>query len=83
MHAQEPVTEFMWAGDRPTPYPSNRDCGLLRVGYSVADAYQLDPPLDWGNNEDLDLCTVCPGSSDPPDKIFNIFASENEVYTIY
>ena len=29
------------------------------------------------------LSTVCPGSSDPPEKIFNIFASENEVYTIY
>ena len=27
--------------------------------------------------------TVCPGSSDPPEKMFNIFASENEVYTIY
>ena len=27
--------------------------------------------------------TVCPGSSDPPEKIFDIFASENEVYTIY
>ena len=27
--------------------------------------------------------TVCPGSSDPPEKIFNIFASENEFYTIY
>jgi len=27
--------------------------------------------------------TVCPGSSDPPQKILNIFASENEVYTIY
>ena len=26
--------------------------------------------------------TVCPGSSDPPDKILNIFASENEVWTI-
>ena len=25
--------------------------------------------------------TVCPGSSDPPEMIFNIFASENEVYT--
>ena len=24
--------------------------------------------------------TVCPGSSDPPEKILNIFASENEVY---
>ena len=22
--------------------------------------------------------TVCPGSSDPPEKMFNIFASENE-----
>ena len=27
--------------------------------------------------------TVCPGSSDPPEKMFYIFASENEVYTIY
>ena len=26
---------------------------------------------------------VCPGSGDPPEKIFNIFALENEVYTIY
>ena len=29
------------------------------------------------------LGTVCPGSSDPPEKIFNVLASENEVYTIY
>ena len=27
--------------------------------------------------------TVCPGSSDPPEKILDIFASENEVYTIF
>ena len=27
--------------------------------------------------------TVCPGSSDPPEKILNIYASENEVYTIF
>ena len=27
--------------------------------------------------------TVCPGSRDPPEKILNIFASENEVYTIF
>ena len=27
--------------------------------------------------------TVCPGSSDPQEKMFHIFASENEVYTIY
>ena len=27
--------------------------------------------------------TVCPGSSDPPEKLLNIFASENEVYTIF
>ena len=27
--------------------------------------------------------TVCPGSTDPPEKIFNTFASENEAYTIY
>ena len=29
------------------------------------------------------VITVCPGSSDPPEKIFDIFASENEIYTIY
>ena len=27
--------------------------------------------------------TVCPESSDPAEKILNLFASENEVYTIY
>ena len=27
--------------------------------------------------------TVCPGSNDLPEKIFNIFASANKVYTIY
>ena len=27
--------------------------------------------------------TVCPGSSDPPEKILYIFASDNEVYTIF
>ena len=30
-----------------------------------------------------DISTVCPGSSDPPEKIINIFASEKGVYTIY
>ena len=34
-------------------------------------------------NQDLKKCTVYPGSSDPPEKIINIFASENEVYTIF
>ena len=29
------------------------------------------------------ICTVCPGSSDPLEKISNIFASENEAYTIF
>ena len=35
------------------------------------------------NTPHREKSTVCPGSSDPPEKIFNIFASENEVYTIY
>ena len=26
--------------------------------------------------------TVCPGSSDPPEKIFNILARQNEVYRV-
>ena len=29
------------------------------------------------------LATVCPGNSDRPEKISHIFASENEVDTIY
>ena len=29
------------------------------------------------------IYTVCPESSDPPEKILDIFASENEVYTIF
>ena len=29
------------------------------------------------------IYTVCPGSSDPQEKITNIFVSENEVSTIY
>ena len=28
------------------------------------------------------IYNVCPGSSDPPEKIFNVFASENEGYTL-
>ena len=27
--------------------------------------------------------TVCPGRSDPPERMLNIFESENEAYTIY
>ena len=40
---------------------------------------------DWAWVEDLVVAwaTVCPGSSDPPEKILNIFAPENEVYTIF
>ena len=32
---------------------------------------------------DFKQYTVYPGSSDPPEKIFNIYASENEVYNIH
>ena len=41
----------------------------------------LDDDVDIGKLNTFS--TVCPGSSDPPEKIFNIFASQNEVYTIY
>ena len=40
-------------------------------------------PLDYIDTPCGLRSTVCPGSSDPPEKIFNLFASENEVYTIY
>ena len=47
--------------------------------------HQSFPFLDPSGHAHLyfKLSTVCPGSSDPPEKIFNIFASEHEVYTIY
>ena len=32
---------------------------------------------------DMDTYTVCPGSSDPPEKILNIFETEKDVYTIF
>ena len=37
----------------------------------------------WVMAIDFSLYTVCPGISDPAEKIFSIFESENEVYTIY
>ena len=35
------------------------------------------------NKTSWNYITVCPGSSDPLEKNLNIFASENEVYTIF
>ena len=35
------------------------------------------------HNTKFPLFTVCPGSSDPPEKILNIFALENDVYTFF
>ena len=35
----------------------------------------------YSSNVCLSTFIVCPGSSDPLEKIFNIFAPENEVYT--
>ena len=36
-----------------------------------------------GTGLSINYPTVCPGSSDPPEKMFKTFASENEFYTIY
>ena len=38
---------------------------------------------NYVDSSGLYVHTVCPGSSDPPEKIIDIFASENEVYIIY
>ena len=40
-------------------------------------------PCPLGMIKNYEVNTVCPGSNDPPENISNIFASENEVYTIY
>ena len=37
---------------------------------------------EW-DRQNKNPITVCPSSSDSPEKIFNIFASENEAYSIY
>ena len=51
---------------------------------SDPDSGKLHPDPQFAYKSSLGyLDTVCPGSSAPPEKIFNIFASENEVYTIY
>ena len=55
------------------------------TGYSVAtctsSAYLIE--VDGYHSPVFCNFTVCPGSSDLPEKIFNIFASQNEDYTIY
>ena len=50
---------------------------LTRLDTSSAGEVLRILTLDGGT------CTVCPGSSDPSEKILNIFASENEDYTVY
>ena len=50
---------------------------------TVHFGYEKNTSIDIGLEESYWAYTVCPGSSDPPEKTFNIFASENEVYTIY
>ena len=45
-----------------------------------ASAAQVVEPLDQLK---YNHHTVCPGSSDPPEKILYVFASENEVYNVY
>ena len=37
----------------------------------------------WKKNDFFTIDTVCLESSDPSEKIFNIFASESEVYARY
>ena len=47
-------------------------------------AYALSKPIRPDQNKaPRQNVLQCLGSSDPPEKIFNIFASNNEVYTIY
>ena len=41
------------------------------------------PNKKYINLDTFHTNTVCPGTSDPPEKILNIFASENEVYAIF
>ena len=53
----------------------------LRFGGAIPSR-SIGAGLDGPNGSSTEQNTVCPGSSDPPEKIFNIFASENEGYII-
>ena len=54
--------------------------GKLRLGDKIVQINGVDVT---DARHDQVGSTVCPGSSDPPEKIFHTFASENEVHTIY
>ena len=63
---------------------------MLRFGKACSHIYiytictrSNDPLYKQFGRGSLYIYTVCPGSSDPPEKILNIFASENEFYTIF
>ena len=56
----------------------HRRQGGVILGYRMIDRY-----IGMWVGRMIDRYTVCPGSSYPSEKMFNIFASENEVYTIY
>ena len=55
---------------------SNRKCTVQT--FLEPDPNPHNPDLTKGS-----VPTVCPESSDPPGKMLNIFASENEVYNIF
>jgi len=42
MHSDEPVTDAMWAEGCPVSYPSNRDCGVLKLENSNGRWYDVD-----------------------------------------
>ena len=54
---------------------------FLRVAKVTADP--IFEKLFYYSSSSRRADTVCQGSSDPPEKIFHIFASDNEVYTNY
>ena len=50
------------------------------LGSTEIDETSWDTQMSQSNIlrfSDMNVSTVCPGSSDPPEKILNIFASEN------
>ena len=60
------------------------DCTPLQIIKALIVAATGDNSVARPTMKPLGFNAVCPGSSAPPEKkIFNIFASEIEVYTIY
>ena len=77
-----PLRRLSGARSDPMTYTCTAKDPLLRQAQKSIIREELQHTLQISKGKNAKY-TVYPGSSDPPEKILNIFASENEVYTIF